>query len=230
MNRNQSTARDGESGFSLIELLVVMAILLIIGFALTFYLTAHQTLYRPDDQTLLIADILQEARQRSLTQVEPMRVQVNADRNSVSLWDENSTATVDDDVLLRQITMFLPSEVTVGTRPSNVDSVPPELLPAPEAVFVPSVYPASVSERVCTMRFMPNGTVVNQGTSATGTGAVVTGTSLFVWAPNRQNANNSDIARALTVIGATGTIRAWEYDHDAPAAERWRDSRRSGSY
>ncbi|HCA56425.1 MAG TPA: hypothetical protein DEP46_00425, partial [Blastocatellia bacterium] len=43
---------SGESGFSVMELLMVLAIILVLSSLSLFYLTAHQALYKPDEQAL----------------------------------------------------------------------------------------------------------------------------------------------------------------------------------
>ena len=52
-----------QSGFSIIELLIAFGLVTTIGLAESFYLNTSKRLYKPDDQALLITDILQEARQ-----------------------------------------------------------------------------------------------------------------------------------------------------------------------
>lgn len=223
-------ARQTESGFSVVELLVVVALIAVMSTVVLFYATAHQKLYLPDEQALLITDILQEARQRSLTQRETLRVEVNSTNNTVSLYNENSPATASDDILLRKLNIANPANIKVGAPPSEIGYNPPEPLPVANPVFSTSVYPTSISQNVCTLRFMANGTVTNAGTNAIGGGAVSTGLTLHIWSPNRTTPTQSEIARSITVIGSTGTIRMWEFDHRSTASNKWKDSRRSSSY
>ena len=126
--------------------------------------------------------------------------------------------------------MFASANVKVNTRPSNIGYEPQEPMPVPPAVFTSSVYTPSISQNVCTIRFLANGTAVNAGTNAVGAGAVPTGVTLFVWAPKPSNPSESVIARAITVLGATGVIRMWEFDSQSTAINKWKDSRRAGTY
>ena len=64
-------------GFSMVELLIVLTVMTILTGISLFYLSGHQRLFRPDEQTLKMVDIFQEARQRSLTQRETMRVEID---------------------------------------------------------------------------------------------------------------------------------------------------------
>lgn len=219
-----------QKGFSLVEVLVVLTLIVFVGTASSFYLSNHKKLYKTDDQTLLIADILQEARQRSLTQRETMRVEIDLTDNQVRLIDENKVTTADDDVVLKTLPVYFPNEVRMDRRADNVDTNPPEPLPIPSATFLPSVYPSSVTHLVCTLRFQSNGTVTDGGNNATGNGAIVRGVTLHIWQPDINNPMNSSIARSLTVIGSTGSVRLWEYDPEFPEANKWKDARRVGSY
>lgn len=217
-------------GFSIIELLVVLVIIFILsGFSL-FYLSGHQALFRPDEQALKIIDILQEARQRSLTQRETMRVEIDLTSNIVRLIDENQPNTAGDDTVIRSIVLLPSSQVRINSRPPDILTNPIESMPVPIAQFVTSVYPMSASHNVCTFRFLRNGTVVNQGTDAIGSNASTVGATLFIWSPKPGDSNASEIARAITIIGSTGLIRYWEYDRNLPQPNKWKDSRRMSVY
>lgn len=217
-------------GFSIVEMLIVLTVMVILsGFSL-FYLSGHQRLFRPDEQSLKIVDMMQEARQRSLTQRETMRVEIDLTDGIIRLIDENTPATADDDRIVRSAELFPASEIKLETRPPDISTNPEEAMPVPQAQFRQSIHPESISNTVCTYRFLRNGTVVDQGTDAVGTNAVPTGSTLFIWSPKKDNPSESDIARAITVIGATGSVRFWEYNRNLSEANKWKDSRRSGVY
>ena len=220
-------------GFSLIELLIVLTMIVILSGVAFFYLTSTQRLYKPDDQSLQIVDILQEARQRSLTQRETIRVEIDTTANKVRLIDENSQnlpATTNDDVLIRQVPLLPNAEVRVNRSPDNITYNPPEPLPASTAIYAQSTYPLSVNNQVCTMRFLSGGTVVDAGTNSLGAGAVTRGVTLHVWSPKATNPNEYDVARAITVIGSTGSIRLWEFNPASVETNKWQDSRRTSGF
>ncbi len=217
----------------MIELLIVIAMIMILSGVSFYYLNATQRLYRSDDEAFQIVDVLQEARQRSLTQRETIRVEIDITANVVRLIDENSQnipATTNDDVLIRQVTLLPNAQVRVSAPPSNITYNPPEPLPAPTATFAQSTYPLSVNNQVCTMRFLSGGTVVDAGTNNLGNGAITRGVTLHIWSPKTTNPNEFEVARSITVIGSTGSIRLWEFNPVSLATNKWQDSRRTGSF
>lgn len=216
-------------GFSLIELLIVILLISVIGVVSAFYLSAYQKLYKADEQALSFIDLLQEARQRSLTQREILRVELDLDDNVARLIDENTPLDADDDRVVRTVTLKPATQVTIDSRPSNISLDPPETFPVPLADFKLSVYTNSVGHTVCTMRFTSNGNVLDAGTDEDGSGAVPTGVTIYVWMPDDEDDQAAKIARAVTVIGSTGSIRFWEYDASLVSANKWKDSRRFGS-
>jgi len=231
IKKGQALGLKNEAGFSVIEILVVVGIIAIMSAIAIFYATNHKKAYQPDDQALMLSDMLQEARQRALTERRTMRVEINLTTNTAKLYDENTNATSSsDDTVLKAMNLFAPSNVKVDSRPSQIAYNPAESQPVPSAVFKTSVYTPSISQNVCTIRFLANGQAVDAGTNSTGSGAVPTGVTLHIWAPKKSDTTQSDIARSITVLGATGVIRLWEYDPSSAATNKWKDSRRSSSY
>lgn len=230
MNREVLQENNSQAGFSLIELLVVVGLIMLLSGIMLFYMSGHQKLYKPDDQALQIADILQEARQRALAQRETMRVELNLTSNIVTLSNENGSTDTNDDVVIKRFTLFQPTDVKISARPAQISYGPPEPMPVPTAVFKPSVYTSTAGNNVCTIRFLSNGSAVDAGTNATGSGAVQTGVSLYVWSPKKSAPTESEQARAITVLGATGAIRMWEFDAKLTQSNKWKDSRKSVAY
>lgn len=217
-------------GFSLVELLIVLTVVTILLGISLFYFSSHQRLYRPEEQGLKIIDIFQEARQRSLTQRETMRVEIDLTQNMVRLIEENQPNTAADDRVVRSVVLASPTDVKIESRPPDISTNPPETMSVPTAQFRTSSYPTSSSHNVCTFRFLRTGTVVNEGTDAVGTNATIAGATLYIWSPRKNNPNESEIARAITIIGGTGSVRFWEYNRNLTEANKWKDSRRSGIY
>lgn len=217
-------------GFSMIELLIVLTVItILVGFSL-FYLGGHERLFRPDEESLKIIDIFQEARQRSLTQRETMRVEIDLSDNMIRIIDENLATTADDDQLLRSSVLSPQGDVHLNSRPPDIATNPTDVMPIPMATFRQSIYPPSVNHTVFTLRFLRNGSVVNEGTDAIGSNAVTTGSTLFIWSPKGGTTDQSEVARAITIIGATGSVRFWEYNRSVTDTNKWKDSRRMSIY
>lgn len=217
-------------GFSMVELLIVLTVITVLLGVSLFYLSGHERLYRPDEQALKIIDVFQEARQRSLTQRETMRVEIDLTDNMVRLIDENTPNTADDDRVVSKLVLVPKYDVKINTRPPDISTNPAEIMDVPVAQFKQSIYPPSVSHEVCTFRFLRTGSVVNEGTDAVGSNATTTGLTLFIWSPKPDKPGESEIARAITVIGATGSVRFWEYNRSLSDTNKWKDSRRISVY
>ena len=124
-----------ENGFSIVELLVVLVIISVMAGISAYFFNAHQKLYKPDDQSLKIIDILQEARQRALTQRETIRVEINSTLNIARVIDENTPSTANDDKEVRRVALFGTNEVAITSRPNNIGYNPPRKFACAECCF-----------------------------------------------------------------------------------------------
>ncbi len=219
-----------ESGFSIVELLIVLTIITVMTTISFLYFVTTKEKYKPDDQSLKLIDVMQEARQRSLTQRETMRVEIDLTDNVVRLIDENTSSTASDDTKLKEFSLLDDEDVRVDERPSQINDNPPEEFPVPSAYFRQSIYPNSLAHDVCTIRFLSSGKVVDQGTNEVGENAVASGLTLHIWAPKKSDNTEAEIARAITIIGATGSIRLWEYDASLSTSNKWKDTRRTSLF
>ena len=229
MSRNVISGSRSEAGFSIVEILVVVVILFILTSISVFYLFAYQRTYKPDDQAMQIVDLLQEARQRSLTQRKVMRVEINRDTNMVTLIDERDAGTTDD-IVIRKVPLMNPNDVKVGFLPPQISTVPEESVPVPTISFTPSTYPTSVGQSVATLCFRPFGGESGAAAVVDSAGLNPLSVTIPIWAPTQDNPNRYEIARAITVIAATGSVRLWAYDPASSATNKWVNSKRGGTY
>jgi prepilin-type N-terminal cleavage/methylation domain-containing protein len=211
-----------QSGFSLIELLVVVVMILLLFGVSLFYLIPHRNLYRVEDLSLQIVDILQDAKQLALNQRQTMRVEINNSKSAIILIDENSPTMDSDDREVKRIALPYAYEVTVGVRPSNVSVEPTEPSPVPVPAFAPSSNPLTQANSVAVLRFTSTGLVRNAGVNALGSGSVMTGATIYAWKPRRPGQTISEMTRGITVLGATGTVRLWNYAHN-DSTPGWRN-------
>jgi hypothetical protein len=219
-----------ETGASLFELLVVVVIATIMSGVSIFYFSGNSKMFKPDDQSLKLIDLLQEARQRSLTQRETIRVEIDLTDNIARIIDENTASTETDDKKVREITLYPGADVKLDSLPPDITLYPPDPLATTAASFQISVYPPSVTHNVCTLRFMRDGTVYNAGTNPTASGATLTSATLFIWSPKANSATQSEVARAITIVGTTGSMKLWDYNRTSTDTNKWKDSRRTGVY
>ena len=204
---NFKTGKMGENGYSIIELVIVMLIVSILSvMALLSFKSEKQ--YLADTSARQIIDLFQEARQRSLTQRETMRVEINQTRKIARLISENEPGNSDDDEELRQIQLEDERYVMIGAAPSNISKQPTEISPVPVLNFKTSVYPLSQSDTVATLRFVRNGKVLDAGSNAIGDNSVITGATIYIWMPNLDDndkpLSTGGVIRAITVIGNSG--------------------------
>jgi prepilin-type N-terminal cleavage/methylation domain-containing protein len=198
----------GQSGFSLIELIIVVVVVTILSSFALINLRSSQLL-AIDNQGKKVIDILDEARQNALNQRQTMRVEINRTRGRVRLIDENTDATVGDDVQVK--IAEISDEIIVGTTPNNISNNPATTSPIPIANYQTSNYPLSAGEEKITLRFTRNGRV-SVGTDNTGGGGVVTGATIFLTSTNLTNTTTTGgnsvskptMVRAVTVLGSSG--------------------------
>ncbi len=223
-----------QAGFSIIELCCVMSIILIMSAISLFFISSNKKLYAAEDQALQLSDILQEARQKSFTHKEVMRVEINTTLKKIRLIEENDPIMATDDKVVREISLYGNEKVRFDD-PTNIGgtSIPPETSPVTRASYgVTTTYPLSLGNTVFTLRFMRNGTVTNAGTNAIGAGAVPTGIAIFIWKPKTEVSNEALVLKAITIGGGTGNMKMWNYNFNPPAgnagpSSNWSDTRKS---
>lgn len=214
---------DCDKGFSLIELLTVLAIIGIMSTVSLIYFTSTRQLYKADEQGLRIVDLIQLARQKALTQRTTMRVELDLDSKVARLIDEHgSTDPSKHELRPENVSFYDTSDVRIDTKPNNVSGTPPETAPVPAANFKVSNYIYSPAHKVCTLRFTLTGAVLDDGIGAN---AKPVSATIYVWKPKTGSTTDSDVARAITVVGSTGAVRMWEYTQQG-GVYVWKDSRR----
>lgn len=200
-----------QSGFSLLELVIVMTVTIIITtVAVVAYSSSRK--HSADDQGRQIVDILDEARQKALNQRTTFRVEINRTQNRIRLIDEKTATTATDDVEVKSVQ--LSAQTTIGPVPPNVSATPTATSPIPVATYSSSTYPLSSGDQKITLRFRRNGQVVDVGTDNIGTGSIVNGMTIYVY-PKTASGVNPDVVRALTVLGTSGDTSFLKCKFDA---------------
>lgn len=223
-NQRKKQLNNREAGFSFLELIIVMLIISIISVMALMSFRGERK-YLADTEAYKTIDILHEARQRSLTQHETMRVEFNQTRNSVRLISEGEPGNAADDKEIRNLKLPDVRTVVVGSMPKNVFAAPTEMSPVPVLVYKKSVYPLSQSEMVATLRFLHTGKVLNAGSNAVGDNSTMTGATIYVWMPDYSTANQplatGSVIRAITVQGTSGLAKYLKCPVENAKCERW---------
>jgi Tfp pilus assembly protein FimT len=198
-----------EGGFSVTELLMVVAVLIILTAISIPYLYSYTQKYESEDQALKMIDLMQEAKQMALTRRRTFRFEIDLTDNAMLIIDENGS---DPDRLIKSIPMVTPAKVRVDTAPSTVGKPAPPTLN--DAVFgADTLGHQSGSDtvnghNVWAARFQSNGSVVTAGNTPVSA-------NIYLWPPatsGSPDARTSGEVRALTLFGGTGALRYWKYN------------------
>lgn len=209
-DRRKKQLNKHESGFSFLELIIVVLIISILSVMALMSFKSEKK-YLADTQAYQIIDILHEARQRSLTQHETMRVEFNQTRSAVRLIAEGEPGNAGDDKEIKSLKLEDSKLVVVGSTPKNVLTAPSEMSPVPVLNFKKSVYPLSQSETVATLRFLHTGKVLDAGSNSVGDNSAMTGATVYVWMPDYSASNQplptGSVIRAITIQGTSGLAK-----------------------
>jgi len=201
--------RSGESGFSVIELSIVCAIIVILTGMTLFAFAPHRNAYRTDDEAYLILDFMRDAGGRAIANRITYRVEVDLTKNTVQMISENNSTTPTTYTLVRSATLDTTTNVRVDRAPTGL--TPPNPPNYPAAVYAASTCPVSVGDNVWAIRFKRDSTVCDPTD-------VPTNATLFIWPPSSSSPNSAQTPgaiRAITVFGTGGGIKYWGYNGSA---------------
>ncbi len=180
-------------GFSVIELLIVFAIVIVLTAAAVFTLSPQRRAYRTDDAAGQVTNFLRDAYQRALAQRQTMRVQVDRANMLIKIIDENRLP-VGDEIEVRRAK--LNDEVSLNQPAAGAGLVNPP--PAPYNYPV-----ADFANNLWEARFRSDGSVVD-------TAGNPLSATLFFSLVN-MNGSDSPLIRAVTLFGPSGSVRVWRY-------------------
>ncbi len=199
------------SGFSLIELFVVIVIILILTAMAVPYAFNYTKLYKSEDQALKVMDLMREAGQLALTRRKTIRLEIDLTDNMLLIIDENG-AGAGDDREIKAIPLQPANEIRIDQIPTGISKpTPPNYN---NAVFAADATghlrgaTTIIDHIVWTARFRRDGSVFN----AAGTPVSA---NLYIWAPltaGNTNPRSNKEVRAITIFGGTGAVRYWKHD------------------
>lgn len=188
----QSSKRDAD-GFSVIELLIVVAIIIILTAAAVFTLSPQRRAYRTDDAAGQVTNFLRDAYQRALSQRQTMRVEIDRANMLIKIIDENRLPVGDEFEVRRA---KLNDEISLNQPADGAGLLNPP--PAPYNYAV-----AGYSNNQWEARFRSDGSVVDlAGNSLSAT--------LFFSLAN-MDSSDTNLIRAVTLFGPSGSVRVWRY-------------------
>lgn len=213
------TRKSAMSGFSLIELFAVLAVILIVTAISVPYMYNYTKLYKSEDQAIKVMDLMREAGQLALTRRKTMRLEIDLTDNMLLIIDENGAGAADDREI-KAIPLYPAGDIRVDQIPSGITKPNPPNYN--DAVFAADTIghlrgtTRITGNNVWTARFRRDGTVVNAA-------GIPISANLYVWAPvsnGSPNPRNNREVRAITIFGGTGAIRYWKHNGAAFVASQ----------
>jgi prepilin-type N-terminal cleavage/methylation domain-containing protein len=205
--------KSGETkrGFSIIELVVVVVIIGVLSAISLPYIYNYRRVYRSEEQSMMIMDLMKETSQNALTRRRTYRFEIDLTAGKYLIIDEKGAGAADD-TAIKEIPMVSADDIRVDQAPSGVYKPSPPNYN--DAVFATDVTghksggASVINHKVWAARFQSSGTVVSsEGTPISAT--------LFIWSPlspENSQARTKEEVRAVTIFGGSGAVRYWKYD------------------
>ena len=199
--RGRAHARRAR-GFSTIEMLVVVAVVVIMAAIAVPMFVKNRAAYATDDAARQILDGVRFAAQSAIGDRRVFRLELTAPSGAtpgkLEIVNQNTVSNgAADDVVVREEALVDPKLAVLTT--SKTLFAPP-----------PSPYdftPATFSSNKVVLYFNPNGSVTDGGAVPTPQSL-----SLFVYSPNGNGVGEAGLTRAITLFGPTGSVRYWAWD------------------
>ena len=209
--RDRAARQRAMRGVSLPETIIVLVVISILTAMSIPFIYNYKKLYKSEDQSLRIMDLIQETSQLALTRRRIMRFEIDLTDNVLVIIDENGPGA-SDDTEIKEIPLEATREIRMDISPTGVSKPNPPNYN--DAVFAADTFghkrgtTTITGHNVWTARFKSDGSVVKAD------GTLVSAT-IYVWAPlvaGSTNARNNKEVRAITMFGGSGAVRYWKYD------------------
>lgn len=202
-------AEKGKSGFSVIELLVVLAIIAVMSAISLPYIVNYKKAYKSEDQTLVVIDLMREAAQTAIARRRTIRFEIDLTDNAILLIDENNAAA---DTRIKKIPLEKTKDLRIDVLPVGISKPNPpnytDITFAADALgHLAGSTPVS-GHSVWAARFRSDGSVVNAAN-------IPVSVNIYCWppiTPGSTTPRNKVEVRAITMFGGSGAIRYWKHN------------------
>jgi prepilin-type N-terminal cleavage/methylation domain-containing protein len=190
--------RHSERGYSLVEMMLVVGVIGVVTALAVVQMGPARDNARGDAAMRVVTAQLNQAREQAIGQRRYIRVTFDTTKNQVSMVREDTTATT----TTLSIVGF--EGGATFTLVSGLPDTPDAFGKATSTAFTSSNGAfASLSGSTSVVKFSPDGTLVDWN------GRVANGTVFMALS------NIKTSARAVTVLGSTGRVRAYRWDGSA---------------
>ena len=213
MSRKLQQFRVSEAGASVLEILVALCVILILSSVAIPYMWNYKKLYKSEDQSLRMMDLMREAAQTALVKRRTIRYEIDLTDNVVLLIDESQNAPKGQQI--KKIPLELIRDLRVDTIPNGVSKPnPPNYNDATFATDNVGHMIGAVTitgHNIWSCRFKSDGSVVNSAGNPISA-------NIYIWPPQSTGSltpRNTAEIRAITLFGGTGAVRYWKYTGSA---------------
>lgn len=210
-NRLHKTGTS-ETGFSLVEMMVAMVILVIMSAIAVPYLLNYKKAFKSEEQAIKVIDLMRETSQLALSRRRTIRFEIDYTDNVARIIDENNAAA---DTLIKKIPLEPTREVRMDILPATITKPNPPNYTDLAATTDPRGHmegSTSVSgHSVWQARFRSDGSVANHTD-------VPINVNIYSWpplTPGSTTPKTKDQVRAITLFGGSGAIRYWKHNGTA---------------
>jgi prepilin-type N-terminal cleavage/methylation domain-containing protein len=203
------TTQNRQSGFSMVELMVVIVLTTIMTTAIVMSFRGSKHSYAADDEAMKMLSFFREGYQRALSQRQAQRITIDRQNNLVKLTDMGTLPGGDEMLINRGV---LNTAVSMDQPMIGSTVLPPP--PAPYN-YTPAAFDVN---GVLDIYFLADGSVTNATGYNSGSPAPISLTIFFspsagsAMSTGQSQNNAGSLMRAVTLYGPTSSAKFWRFD------------------
>ncbi len=210
-------AWHGKSGFSMVELVIVLVLIAVLSAMSLPYIVNYKSAYKSEDQAIKVMDLMREASQLALNRRRTIRFEIDLTDNAMLLIDEFNS---DPDKLIKKIPLEQPRDIRIDVIPVGITKPNPpnyaNIAFAADSLGHLAGTTTVTGHSVWVARFRSDGSVVSS------TDVPITA-NIYSWppiSPGSTTPRNKNEVRAITLFGGSGAVRYWKYNGSAFVANQ----------